>query len=103
MDDFDPAYIAYIKSDRWKRKCTLYWMTYGRFCKACGKRSGPLMVHHMTYDHLGNEPLADLMGLCPECHREVHKSHRATGRRKDLRVVTLEYIKLRRTKNIKRA
>jgi predicted HNH restriction endonuclease len=57
------------------------------------------MVHHMSYDHLGNEPLADLMGLCSACHREVHKNHRATGRHKDLRQVTLEFIKLRRKQN----
>jgi predicted HNH restriction endonuclease len=60
------------------------------------------MVHHMTYDHLGNEPLADLMGLCPDCHKEVHRMHRATGRRKDLRAVTLEYIKLKRRSQMKK-
>lgn len=59
------------------------------------------MVHHMSYDNLGNEPMQDLMGLCPECHRGVHREHRAGGRRKDLRQVTLEFIQQRRKQNAK--
>lgn len=26
------------------------------------------VVHHLTYEHIGNEPLEDLQGLCRACH-----------------------------------
>jgi 5-methylcytosine-specific restriction endonuclease McrA len=93
MHDFHPFYLRYIKSDAWKLKCEVYWAKNGRWCKACKTTRGPLMVHHMTYDHLGREPMADLMGLCQNCHREVHAAHRATGRRKDVRAVTMEFVR----------
>jgi predicted HNH restriction endonuclease len=53
----------------------------------------PLHVHHMSYDHFTREPLTDLIGLCYDCHREVHRIHRAGGRQQNLRVVTLEFVR----------
>ena len=29
-------------------------------------------VHHVNYDHLGNECKKDLMLLCAKCHAEIH-------------------------------
>lgn len=99
MTYFKPDYVRYIRSDAWKYKCELYWLKYGRWCKAC-KKTDRLHVHHMTYDHFKREPLTDLVGLCYACHREVHRLHRAGGRRVDLRTITLEFI---RTKQLVKA
>lgn len=93
MDYNDPLYKSYINGPRWKLKCNQYWQAKGRWCKACLAKNKPLHVHHMSYDNLTAEPLTDLVGLCYDCHREVHARHRASGRRKNLRVVTLEYIR----------
>lgn len=86
-----PEYTKYIKSERWKAKRELYWAKNGRWCRACGGTDN-LIVHHMTYDHFMREPLTDLMGLCYADHKEVHRLHRASGRRVDLRTITLRYV-----------
>lgn len=40
-------------------------------CEGCMDR--PVEhVHHKTYDHLGNELLFELVGLCVECHEKIH-------------------------------
>jgi predicted HNH restriction endonuclease len=98
MDDFDPAYIRYIKSEAWKLRCAAYFMRYGRWCKACGTRKGPLQVHHMTYDRLGKEPLTDLVSVCAPCHRGIHALHRKRGRRISLYEATQTYIKTKNTR-----
>lgn len=84
-------YHKYIKSQRWEAKCEVYWRKFGRYCKAC-KSTRNLQVHHMSYDNFGHEAMADLVGLCVLCHRMVHTLHRKGGR-KDLKMVTLLYIK----------
>src|SRR6187431_2199026 len=88
-----PEYKNYINSQRWKDKCELYWLAKGRWCRACVTKTGPLHIHHLTYEHLGFEPLRDLIGLCYACHRQVHALHRRGGRRETIRVVTLRFIR----------
>lgn len=95
-----PEYHKYIESERWKTKCSVYWKVAGRYCRACGSTKN-LHVHHMSYDNFGQEPVADLAGLCHTCHLEVHRLHRAGGR-KDLRVVTMEFIRNKRRSQAKR-
>ena len=29
-------------------------------------------VHHLTYSHLGDEPLFDLIAVCKPCHERIH-------------------------------
>jgi hypothetical protein len=91
MNYNDPQYKAYIKSDRWKIKCENYWLSKGRWCKAC-KSQQNLQVHHLSYANFMLEPLSDLVGLCGPCHRAVHSLHRRAGRREDIRTVTMRYI-----------
>jgi hypothetical protein len=40
-------------------------------CTICGTRRAT-QVHHITYAHLGNEPLEDLQSVCEECHSDLH-------------------------------
>lgn len=102
MDYNDPFYKAYIAGPRWKAKCDQYWEAKGRWCKACKATNKALHVHHMSYDNFTYEPLTDLMGLCYDCHREVHKRHRASGRTKNLRAVTLEYVREKTLERLRR-
>ena len=68
MSDHSPAYIAYMQSDKWrKRKARLYHKR-GRVCEMCGA-TWPLEVHHKTYERLGHELDEDLLIVCvPVCH-----------------------------------
>jgi hypothetical protein len=43
-----------------------------KVCTSCGKNSGIMDVHHITYARIGNESLEDLRLLCRACHGEEH-------------------------------
>jgi hypothetical protein len=59
-------YNEYLRSPKWasKRRVVL-----GRDldCQACLDRPST-QVHHLTYDHVFDEPLFDLVGVCAPCH-----------------------------------
>lgn len=38
-------------------------------CSSCND----LHVHHITYEHLGEEKMSDLQVLCASCHRKEHE------------------------------
>lgn len=44
----------------------------GGICQGCGIRKA-VHVHHVTYEHFGNEFLFELIGLCEECHARIHR------------------------------
>lgn len=62
----------YINSPKWKAKRQMVLERDNFRCRKCGTGKN-LDVHHITYDHLGNEPLDDLVTLCRDCHNDVHK------------------------------
>lgn len=61
---------------------TWYWRAISRHirykhdftCYQCGKKGGNLHVHHLSYEHHGEEHryLEDLVLLCDNCHKEIH-------------------------------
>lgn len=65
-------YHEYIKSAQWQQRASAMKMHTGYRCENCGK-SRNLTVHHLNYDHLGDERIEDLKVLCWECHREEHR------------------------------
>jgi hypothetical protein len=76
-------YDEYLRSDWWQYirvvaleaagwRCEYrQWQRTGRRCKA----TEHLDVHHLTYDHLGDEPLEDLIVLCRRHHTYVHREY----------------------------
>ena len=88
----DKSYHDYIASEKWKIKRELYFAAKGRYCKACRSTSN-IKIHHMSYDNFGNEPLSDLVSLCNKCHVKVHQLHRKAGRKTNLRMITMQYIR----------
>jgi len=72
----DASYDAYLNSPAWKEKCKLIHQRCGGICERCSQRA-MAQVHHLNYDHLYDEPLADLQGLCGVCHLAV------TGEQRD--------------------
>lgn len=66
-------YRDYLNTDTWneKRKARLKIDRYT--CQMCGSRHD-LEVHHFTYRNKGCENVwKDLVTLCDECHRKVHR------------------------------
>lgn len=66
-------YYAYIKSRDWHEKVNERLHVDGYRCQICGTAMN-LTVHHITYDHLGYEPMEDLITLCRECHKNIHEA-----------------------------
>lgn len=77
-------YSEYRQSNWWRIRRDRYTATvvavYGRktceICELAAFETVPLEVrfhvHHLAYDHLGDEPDDDLILLCPPCHNVVH-------------------------------
>lgn len=42
-----------------------------RICQGCGGKA--CEVHHVTYERLGAEEMADLVSVCRECHAAIHR------------------------------
>jgi hypothetical protein len=60
-------YKAYLASREWAERVRLVRIRAGNVCERCCLR--PVQeIHHLTYAHLGHEPLNDLLGLCADCH-----------------------------------
>jgi hypothetical protein len=64
-------YSAYINSEAWKKKRAIVLDRAGDMCEGCGV-SRAVHVHHLTYDHLGDELLWELKAVCRRCHQKVH-------------------------------
>lgn len=59
-----------------------YLEKHGTQCELCGAQaefiSGPVQVHHLTYERLGAELDDDLVAACEQCHRTMHGLERST-------------------------
>lgn len=67
-------YNEYLKSDYWKKISYMVKSEAGFKCAKCGS-SKRLEVHHLSYEHKGDEMnhLEDLVCLCHECHSKEHR------------------------------
>lgn len=95
-DYLTPSYKKYLKSPQWQAKRERWFATYGKWCRGCGRKDGPITLDHMTYDRLYHEALTDLQAFCPACHREKESFHYKIGRRTDGRVAAMKFIAYKR-------
>ena len=65
------VYRRYLASDAWQRRRSRVLQRAGGRCEGCGEHPAT-EVHHLTYDHVGDEFLFELVALCSECHRRIH-------------------------------
>lgn len=65
-------YQQYMNSPEWFERRQLRLERDGHRCKRCG-HDDALQVHHVRYDNLGKEPMADLITLCDRCHSDEHE------------------------------
>ncbi len=83
MQNHSKEYDCYMKSEEWAAKRDERLRLDDNYCVMCGRKNGVtrkgkpvLQVHHISYQHLGNEPMADLVSLCAGCHRKIHRYYR---------------------------
>lgn len=72
-------YTNYLKSPMWmtRRDVVLERDNYRctAMLKGCQGRAN--QVHHLTYDHAGNEPLFELVSVCEGCHNQITEADRS--------------------------
>lgn len=78
MAEHSRQYDRYMKSQEWQAKRQQRLEIDSHVCVMCGrpeaKCKNGLQVHHISYKRLGNESVyADLITLCPRCHRMIHR------------------------------
>lgn len=62
-----PGYSEYLTSPSWREKREIVFKRDNYLCQACLKNSA-VQVHHLSYKHIFNEPLFDLISVCIRCH-----------------------------------
>ena len=83
------TYKQYLKTDKWKQKKQALIVRSMRnarkanrwgICESCGYTPWKpcLQVHHLTYEHLFDEPLEELLLVCPWCHQKMHSDDYTT-------------------------
>lgn len=72
-------YKLYLKSPEWKSKRKSVLSRDGYTCQAC-LEAPATEVHHLTYDHIFNEPLFDLVSVCGPCHQAITEMDHSPGR-----------------------
>lgn len=68
--EWQAAYQSYLNSEKWQKKRELVFKRDDHTCQAC-LESPAEEVHHLTYEHVGDEPLFDLQSVCSPCHRRI--------------------------------
>lgn len=64
-------YNGYLISDEWKARRALVMKRAEGWCEGCREQSAT-MVHHLSYAHVGDEFLWELVAICSGCHDRAH-------------------------------
>jgi 5-methylcytosine-specific restriction endonuclease McrA len=67
------AYDKYLTSPEWINKRIVVLKRAGGICEGCSEHAAT-QVHHLTYAHVGNEFLFELVAVCDECHDKLHEN-----------------------------
>ena len=79
-------YEEYLDSADWKKRRSAALARDGGLCQACYEADAS-EVHHLTYERIFEEPLFDLVSVCEDCHKKLHRRNIAAkeaGRAKGL-------------------
>lgn len=78
--EWNAWYAEYLRSPEWQSKRAKVLQRDNYCCQGCGGERLATEVHHLTYAHVGNELLFELVSLCGQCHERVHNERDATVR-----------------------
>jgi 5-methylcytosine-specific restriction endonuclease McrA len=74
--EWQQKYNEYIStSPAWQEKRRLILQRAKGLCEGCGKLPAQ-QVHHLNYEHLGDEFLWELRAVCFPCHERLHPKRR---------------------------
>lgn len=73
--DWQAEYRAYLRTPAWQQKRVKVFERAKGICEGCGEVPATV-VHHLTYSHMGDELLFQLVALCRPCHDKAHPEHR---------------------------
>ena len=84
MKKFSKEYTDYMNSQAWEDKRQEKLASVNNVCAEVAREkkilswftpicTGPLQVHHLTYERLGNERMSDLEVMCRGHHKKHHK------------------------------
>lgn len=71
-EEFFALYDEYLASDDWAERRQLVMERAGGLCEGC-RKAPAVRVHHLTYEHVFNELLYELVALCVPCHERAHE------------------------------
>ena len=66
---------AYLNSVRWRRLRALVLKRAKGLCEGCGEANAT-EVHHLSYNHIGDEFLWELVAVCRKCHEKTLKRNK---------------------------
>lgn len=64
-------YDVYLKSPEWHAKRAKVLKRANGICQGCLERKAT-QVHHLTYEHIFEEFMFELVPVCDECHARLH-------------------------------
>ncbi len=67
---FWAEYSRYLQSPAWAARRLKVFTRAGWMCEGCGIEKAT-EIHHLTYTHVYNEFLFELVALCHECHARL--------------------------------
>ena len=70
--EFFIVYDEYLASDEWEERRQLVMDRAEGLCEGC-RKAPAVQVHHLTYEHVFNELLYELVALCVPCHKRAHE------------------------------
>lgn len=75
-------YRGYLETPMWftRRDMVLERDNYRCTATLKGCTGRATQVHHLTYDHAGNEPLFELVSICENCHNQITEADRSRRR-----------------------
>lgn len=68
-------YAEYLGSEKWARIRSRVMERAGGVCEGCLERPAT-QAHHLTYEHLFDEFVFELVALCTTCHDRLHAEDR---------------------------
>jgi len=69
--DWFAWYSDYLKTPQWQSKRLAVLKRDRYLCQGCMSRRAS-QVHHLSYEHCGNELLWELTSVCDDCHKKIH-------------------------------
>lgn len=68
-------YSAYLESGDWQERRRMVLERDNYVCQAC-RKARATHAHHLSYDHIGAEPLFELVAICRDCHERLTEMDR---------------------------